>query len=110
MNEQLKYYKQKIVLKFKRSSQFFRMKVYRVKNKKFQIIMKNNRKFLKGVDTFLTTKQYSNGDYGIPIKLFEHIDKPFNNYPTQRLNGPHAVRTYKSSFIVSLSVFRKPYP
>jgi len=82
LNEQLKYYKQKIVLKFKRSSQFFRMKVYRVKNKKFQIIMKNNRKFLKGVDTFLTTKQYSNGDYGIPIKLFEHIDKPFNNYPT----------------------------
>lgn len=82
MNEQLKYYKQKVLLNIKRVIQYMSMKKFVVKNKNYQQIMNENRNFLNSVDTFLTKEQFNSVDYGIPLKLFEHIDKPFNSYHT----------------------------
>ena len=45
-------------------------------------IIRDNRFYLSSIDTFLTEDQYKVNDYGIPKKLFEHIDKKINDYPT----------------------------
>ena len=52
-----------------------------MKNKLVSII-KENRKFLNSIDTFITSKDYEKNDYGIPGNIFKNIDKPINNKPT----------------------------
>ena len=82
MNEQLKYYYSKFALFIKRKIQAIHILFYKNSNKEFVNIIRDNRLYLSSIDTFLTEDQYKVNDYGIPKKLFEHIDKKINDYPT----------------------------
>ena len=71
------------ILKFiNRVNQLISIYLYKNKNKKFKKIIKKNRKYLKTIDTFLSKKQFSLNDYGIPKDLYNYLDKPINFYPT----------------------------
>ena len=82
MNEQLKYYYSKFALFIKRKIQAIHIFFYKNSNKEFVNIIRDNRLYLSSIETFLTEDQYKVNDYGIPKKLFEHIDNKINDYPT----------------------------
>ena len=82
MIEKIKYKLNKILKFINRVNQLISIYLYKNKNKKFKKIIKQNRKYLKTIDTFLSKKQFSLNDYGIPKDLYNYLDKPINFYPT----------------------------
>ena len=82
MIEKIKYKLNKISKFINRVNQLISIYLYKNRNKEFEEIIKQNRKYLKSIDSFLTKKQFSVNDYGIPKDLYNHLDKPINIYPT----------------------------
>ena len=83
MNEKLKYYISKI-------RNIYRLVYWRLvaliyfstTTDELASIIKENRKYLNSIDTFITPEEYEKNDYGIPGNIFKNIDKPINNNPT----------------------------
>ena len=82
MIEKIKYKLNKISKFINRVNQLISIYLYKNRNKEFEEIIKQNRKYLKSIDSFLTKKQFLVNDYGIPKDLYNHLDKPINIYPT----------------------------
>lgn len=80
MIEKIIYFKNKIYKKLEliywRIVAIFYLKV---EEDRLKIIISKNRKYLESIDNFLTIKEYEKNNYGIPLHIYENINKEINN-------------------------------
>lgn len=82
MKDFIKYHTKKNLLNFNLKNQSKIQAKFVHKSNEFENVVLQNRKTLNYWTPFFTLEEYKKNDYGIPVHIFDNINKKINNYPT----------------------------